>query len=151
MTIIFKSIEFVQLVPASLSKTNQAGRLDPPICLRSWREDASICPVTVISALMEERDVLDIRHNRLFFDARRLDFVNLKTFRGFISKCLRDAGIDAPPGSTRAIAASSALGRGVCMGDILRIENWSASSTFLRHYAALWQVSDVLRCLRSLA
>jgi hypothetical protein len=87
---------------------------------------------------MEARDVLDIRHDRLFFDARRPDsIVTLKTFRGFISRCLRDAGIDASPGSTRDTAASSALGREVCMGDILRMGDWSASSTFLRHYAAL--------------
>jgi hypothetical protein len=148
-SIISKSLnEFVHLVPASLSKTDKAGRLGPPICLRSWREDASIypvpeplalpVPVAVIRALMEARGNLDICHDRLFFDACGPDsIVTLKTFRRFISKCLRDAGIDALPGSTRATAASSVLGRGVCMGDILRMGEWSASSTFLRHYAAL--------------
>jgi hypothetical protein len=96
------SNEFVQLVPASLSKTDQAGGLGLPICLRYWREDSSICPVAVIRGLMEERDVSDIRHDRLFFDSRRPDsIVTLKTFRGFISKCLRDTSIDTSPGSTR--------------------------------------------------
>jgi hypothetical protein len=114
------SINFVQLVPASLSKTDRAGHLDPAICLRSWREDASICPVAVIRTLLEARDVLDIRHDRLFFNARHLDSID-HTFRGFISRCLRDAGIYTPPGSTRATAASSALGRAVCMGNILRM------------------------------
>jgi hypothetical protein len=128
------SNEFVQLVPASLSKTDRAGRLGPPICLRSWREGASICPVAVIGAFMEARDVLDICHDRLLFDARRPDsIVTLETFRGFISKCLRNAGIDAPPGSTHATAALSDLGRRVCLGNILRMGDWSASSTFLRH------------------
>jgi hypothetical protein len=112
------SNEFVQLVPASLSKTDRAGRLGPPICLISWRDDVSICPVAAIRVLLEARDVLDIRHDRLFFNA--------------------------PPGSTCATTASSALGRGVCMGDILQMRDWSACSTFLRHYAALLQVSEVL-------
>jgi hypothetical protein len=94
--------------------------------------------VAVIRALLEARDALDIRHNRLFFNARHPDsIVTLEIFRGFITRSLRYAGIDAPPGSTHATAASSALGRGVAMGDILRMGNWSASFTFLRHYAAL--------------
>jgi hypothetical protein len=83
------SNDSVQLVPASLSKRNRAGRIGLPICLSFWREDASICPVAVIRALLEARDVLDIRHDRLFFTARRPDsMVTLETFRGFISRCL---------------------------------------------------------------
>jgi hypothetical protein len=135
----------VQLVPAYLSKTDKAGRTGPLICLRSWREDESLCPVAVIRALMEARDALDIRHNRLFFNTRRPDsIVSLKTFRGFITRSLRDAGIDAPLGSTRATAAPSTLGGGVAIGDIVRMGNWSASSTFHRHYATLGQVSEHL-------
>jgi hypothetical protein len=129
------SNNFVQLVPAYLSKTDKAGRIGHPICLRLYREDESLCPVAVIRALMEVRDALDIRHNHLFCNTRCPDsLVTLDTFRGFITRSLRDAGIDAPPGST---AASSALGRGSAIGDILRMGNLSPSSTFLRHYAAL--------------
>jgi hypothetical protein len=61
----------------------------------------------------------------------------LKSFRGCISRCLLDAGIEAPPGSLRATVASSGLGRGVCMADILLMGDWSSSSTFLRFYASL--------------
>jgi hypothetical protein len=129
---------FVQLVPAFISKTDKASRIGDPICIRAYREDASLCPVAIICALLEERDALDVRHDRLFFNPSRLDsLVTLDTFKGFITRSLRDAGIDASPGSTRATAASSFLGRGVSIGDILRMGNWSASSTFLRHYASL--------------
>jgi hypothetical protein len=54
---------FVQLVPAYLSKTDKAGRIGPPICLKSWREDESLCPVAVIRTLLEVRDALDIQHD----------------------------------------------------------------------------------------
>jgi hypothetical protein len=54
------SNDFVQLVLAYLSKTDKAGRIGPSICLRSWREDESLCPVAVICALMEARDALNI-------------------------------------------------------------------------------------------
>jgi hypothetical protein len=129
---------FVQLVPASLSKTDRLGHLGLPIHLRSWKEDVSICPVAIIHTFLEERVVLDIRHDRLFFDVRHTDTImSLESFRGCISQCLQNAGIEALAGSTHAIAVSSALGRGVCMGDILRMGDWSTSSTFLRHYAAL--------------
>jgi hypothetical protein len=134
MSVISK--DFVQLVPGSLSKTDRARRIGPPICLKSWRKDASLCPVAVIRALLEARDALDICHDRLFFNACCPDStVTFKTFRGFITRRLQDAGIDAPPGSTRVTAASSALGRGVSKGGIFRMGNWSASSTFLRHYS----------------
>jgi hypothetical protein len=83
------SNNFVQLVPLSLSKTDRARRIGPPICLNSWRKDASLCPVAVICALLEARDALDIRHDRVFLNARRPDsMVTLKTFRGFIMRSL---------------------------------------------------------------
>jgi hypothetical protein len=78
---------FVQLVPASLSKTDKTGCIGPPICLKSWREDASLCPVAVIRALLEARDALDISHDRLFFNTRRpYSMVTLDTLRGFIMR-----------------------------------------------------------------
>jgi hypothetical protein len=92
--------------------------------------------VAVICALMEARDALDIRHGRLFFNARRPDsLVTLDTFRGFITRSLRDADINALPDNPSATAAPFALGRSEAIGDLLRIGNWSSS--FLRHYAAL--------------
>jgi hypothetical protein len=130
--------DFVQLVPASLSKTDRVGHLGPPIRLRAWKEDSSICPVAIIRTLLEERVMLDIRHDRLFFDVHRPDTVmSLESFRGCISRCLQEACIEALPGSMRDTVVSSALGRGVCMGDILCMGDWSTSSTFLCFYAVL--------------
>jgi hypothetical protein len=112
---------FVQFIPAFLSKTDKAGKLGPSICLRAYREDASLCPVAIIRILLVERDALDVRYDHLFFNPSRPDsLVTLKTFKGFIARSLRDAGIDTPPGST---AASSTLGRGASIGNILRMGN----------------------------
>jgi hypothetical protein len=125
---------FVQLVPAFLSKTDKASKIGHPICLRSYREDESLCPVAIIRALLEERDALDVRHDHLFFNPSRPNsLVTLDIFKGFITRSLRDTGIDASPGYTRATAASSTLGRGASIGDILWMGNWSASSTFLSY------------------
>jgi hypothetical protein len=125
--------DFVQFVPASLSKTDRVGHLGLPIRLRAWKEDTSICPVALTYALLAERVVLDIRYDRFFFDIYHPDTVmSLESFRGYISRCLQDAGIDAPPGSTRATVASSALGRGLSMADILRMGDWSSNYTSLR-------------------
>jgi hypothetical protein len=122
---------FVQFIPASLSKTDRASRIGPSICLRSYSQDASLCPVAIIRALLEERDALGIRHDHLFFNPTCPDsLVILAIFKGFIERSLRDAGIDAPLGS-------STLGRGASMTDILHMGNWTNSSTFLRHYASL--------------
>jgi hypothetical protein len=60
--------------------------------------------------LLTERVNLDICHDRLFFDIHRPDAeMSLKSFRGCIRQCLQDASIEAPPGSTRATAASLLL------------------------------------------
>jgi hypothetical protein len=100
-------------VPSSLSKTDRAGHLGPPIHLKAWKEDVSICPVALTRALLNESVNLDIRHDRLFFDIHRpVTEMSLESFRGCIRRCLQDAGIEAPPGSTGATVASSALGYG---------------------------------------
>jgi hypothetical protein len=130
--------DFLQLVPASLSKTDRVTHLAPPIRLRAWKEDESICLVALTHAILAERVVLDIRHERLLFNIHRPDTVmSLKSFQGCISRCLQDAGIEAPSGSMHATAASSVLGRGVSMADILRLGDWLSSSTFLRFYTSL--------------
>jgi hypothetical protein len=117
--------DFVQFVLASLSKTDRVGHLGPPIHLRAWKKDASICPVAITRALLAETVVLDIRHDRLFFDIHRPHTVmSLESFRGCISRCLQDTGIEAPPDSMRATAASSALGSGVSIADILCMGDW---------------------------
>jgi hypothetical protein len=78
---------FVQFIPASLSKTDRASGIGPSICLCSYSEDASLCPEAIIRTLLEERDALDIRHNRLFFNPRCPDsLVTLAIFKGFIKK-----------------------------------------------------------------
>jgi hypothetical protein len=130
--------DFVQFVPSSLSKTDRAGHFGVPIRLKAWKEDASICPVALTRAILTERVNLDICHDRLFFDIQRPDAkMSLESFQRCIRWCLQDAGIEAPPGSMRATVASSPLGHGVSMADILHLGDWSSSSTFLRFYASL--------------
>jgi hypothetical protein len=132
------SNNFVQLVPTFLSKTDKAGRIGPPIFLKSWREDESYLPSgSHPHPLGSKRRP---RHSTQPSILQRPSSVlhgDSQNFQRIITRSLRDAGIDAQLGSTCATAASSALGRGLAMGYILRMGNWSASSTFLRHYADL--------------
>jgi hypothetical protein len=130
--------DFVQFVLSSLSKTDPAGHYGLPICLKAWKEDVSICPVALTCALLAERDNLGIHHDRLFFNIQHPDAeMSLASFQWCIRWCLKHAGIQAPPGSTRTTAASSALGRGISMADILHLWDWTSMSTFLRLYTSL--------------
>jgi hypothetical protein len=114
--------DFIQFVPLFHSKTDRAGHFGPPIRLKAWKEDTSICPVALACALLAERVNLGIRHDRLFFNIQHPDAeMFLSSFQRCICWCLKDAVIQAPPGSTRATAASSALGRGVFMANILHL------------------------------
>jgi hypothetical protein len=104
--------DFVQFVPSSFSKKDHT--------------------------LLTERVNLKICHDRLFFNIHRPEAeMSLESFRRCICWCLQDADIQASPGSMRATAASSALGRNMSMADILHLGNWSSSSTFLRFYTSL--------------
>ena len=51
-----------------------------------------------------------------------------------IKELLVSAGIDAPPGSTRAMATSAAIAGGVDLNAILLAEDWSSASTFFGWY-----------------
>ena len=127
----------VQFVPQKLSKTDRPGHLGPPILIRAWPEDKSICPVAVIRELVSFRASLGILHPHLFFHCVHPHApLTISDFRAAISKCLEDAGIVATPGSTRAMAASTAFARGASMWDVLRLGDWTRESTFLRFYAS---------------
>jgi hypothetical protein len=128
----------LRFVPSCLSKTDRAGHLCSPFSIKPWKEDLSVCPVETISQILKEKSSLDIRHNFIFFNwSPPYDPLDTAAFLRCIKFCLVKGGIDAVPGSTRSVAASTALARGESIGDVLHLGDWSRSSTFFRYYCSL--------------
>ena len=128
--------DFIRFIPARLSKTDRQSHLGPPIVIKPWKEDRSICPVDAVRHILSERRRLEISHSQLFFDWNApFEPMDTLKFSRCIKWCLDQAGIQAPPGSTRSIASSVAYARGASIGDVLGLGDWSSSQTFFRFYA----------------
>lgn len=123
-----------RFVPSQLSKTDKANRMGKPISIYRLVEDQFLCPVSNVELLMGMRSTT-ISHDLLFFEDRA-PFGPLSTaaFSRRISWVLRQAGINAPPGSTRAMSTSAAFLKGFDLDAILRAGNWAGAEVFFRFY-----------------
>ena len=129
------SAQSARFVPTRLSKTDRPGHMGPPIVVYAFPADPFLCPVEAIRSLLAVRDSLGLSHSFLFFSSSS-PFAPLSapSFRRLLARVLRQAGVHAPPGSTRAASASSAFLRGADLADVLRAGDWSNASTFFNHY-----------------
>ena len=110
--------------------------MGPAILIRRLSSDPSLCPVASVESLISARASLAISHDSLFCaDSSPFSPLDTSAFTRLLSSVLRDAGISAPPGSTRAMAASAAFHRGVNLSDVLHAGDWTGASTFFRFYA----------------
>ena len=126
----------VRFLPSDLSKTDRESHMGPPIVIsRLPGEEASVCPVASLEALLLLRSHLDISHDYVFCQFRA-PYLRISA-QGFVSRiswALRRAEISAPPGSTRSTSISDAYARGVNIDSILQAGDWSGAQTFFRHY-----------------
>lgn len=126
--------------PAAVSltawRTKEAERKQ--VSLRSF-SDETICPVRTIWLYVER-----IRLLRQFTTATSRLFVlprapytdaSEDSIGRWLQQALAAAGVDASAHSTRAVAASTALSRGVPLDHILRSANWASARTFGDHYS----------------
>ena len=127
--------DFARFIPSSLSKTDRQTHLGPPILIRRLLDDSAVCPVASLEAYLSHRRSLNSSHDHVFCGFREpYEKLSASSFADRISWCLREAGITAPPGSTRATSVSDAFRRGVDISEILRAGDWSGAATFYRHY-----------------
>jgi hypothetical protein len=130
----------LRIIPSKdfLSKTDRPSHSCPEYFVRSCPEDQSICPTRSVNDILDAKLELGIHHKRLFFNHKPpYDPLDTPAFSRIIKECLVEAGIDAPPGSTRSVAASSALARGVPVDEVLQMGDWSSEGTFWRFYSSL--------------
>jgi hypothetical protein len=130
--------DLIRFVPSRLTKTVCPGHLAPPFYVKSWKEDLCVCLVETIRLILKERDRLHFQHSAVFFSwtfpHKPLDAA---AFERCIKYCLVKAGIQAPRGSTRSVAASAALAGGASLGEVLRLGDWTNASTYVQFYHAL--------------
>ena len=131
-----RSTTGVRFIPSALSKTDRHSHLGPPISIsRLESDDATLCPVASIDALLQARQDLGIRHDYVFCDFLHPHAqISAAAFARRLAWPLRRAGISAPPSSTRSVSVSDAFARGVDLAAILNAGDWSGAQTFFRHY-----------------
>ena len=63
--------DHVRFIPSTLSKTDRQTHLGPPILVRRLpaSDDASLCPVAALEALLQRRSDLGIGHSFVFSSA----------------------------------------------------------------------------------
>lgn len=106
--------------------------------------DESLCPVRHIRAYIDF--TAPLRSSRSLFvtttpshgAAARI------TLRQWFAKVLRESGIDASPGSSRAAVASTALARGVPDNAVMSAADWASARTLYANYIRLLPASALI-------
>ena len=117
------------------SKTDRPGHRSPPVTLRKCEEE-SLCPVRYVSAYKERTEPLRQASGtqQLFISPFTQRPVKLATLRRWMVKVMREAGVIASAGSTRATVTSCALLHDVPLQQLLNSADWTREDTPFRHY-----------------
>ena len=117
------------------SKTDRPGHHSPPVTLRKCEEE-SLCPVRYVSAYKERMEPLRQASGtqQLFISPFTQRPVKLATLRRWMVKVMREAGVIASAGSTRATVTSCALLHDVPLHQLLNSADWTREDTPFRHY-----------------
>ena len=127
----------VRFLPSRLSKTDRQRHLGAPITISRLpaSSDASVSPVVVLEAYLRRRAELHVAHDFIFCGFRSpRDPISTTVFSDRLRWVMRQSGIVAPPGSTRATSVSDAFARGEDLATVLRAGDWTRARTFFRHY-----------------
>ena len=130
----------VQFTVVQITKTRTSG---PPrtVFYPMLREDPDICPVTTLRKYITVTTpcVANFETPKPVFITSRKPFRRARpaTIGHWIKDTLKAAGVDTEKftaHSTRSASTSHASMKGVPIADILKVANWSSSSTFERFY-----------------
>ena len=124
-----------RFVPSRLSKTDRPEHMGPEIIVFRLKDDPFLCPVAATEQLITARRSLNIDHDSLFCaDSEPYAPLSTASFSRRIAWVLSQAGVSAPPGSTRSMSVSAAFSGGMDLSAILRAGDWSGADTFFRFY-----------------
>ena len=126
----------VRFIPSRLSKTDRQTYLGPSISIsRLPASDSASCPVSALEALLRWRTSVDVSHNFVFSSPTPPhSLISVSAFSNLLRWAFRQAGVNAPPGSTRHVSVSDAFARGANLEEVLRAGDWSRAQTLFRHY-----------------
>jgi len=121
-----------------LSKTSRPGRVTHDIVLPSFPRDKRICPVFYLKEYVSRTRSFRLCDSFLFRAmVEPHQAVGSTTIARWLKLVLQEAGVDTNKftgHSTRSAAVSAAALRGVSAKDIMKMANWSTSSTFEKFY-----------------
>ena len=128
----------IMLQPTTGSKTDRQGHLAPAARLTPFNRVKTLCPVTYLRQYIKATAQLRGNNDQLFISAFKPHKPVCKaTLNRWVAAVLKDAGIQASPGSIRATSASHARAAGVSVARIMLSADWSRATTFNKYYSKL--------------
>lgn len=121
-----------------LLKHSKPGKHCPPIELKAFTQDHTLCIVTTLKEYMSRTSSLRGQGTQLFISTLPPhQCVTKQTISNWITSVLKKSGIDTncfKPHSTRSAAASAAKTAKIPINVILQTAGWSSESTFQKFY-----------------
>lgn len=103
----------------------------------SLAPEESLCPVRHIHAYMDVTAPLRSSRSLFITTTPPHGAAARGTLHQWFSRVLRGAGIEAPPGSSRTVVASTALARGLSADVVMEAADWSSARTLFANYIRL--------------
>ena len=126
----------VPFVPIVLAKQSRQGKPIEEFFFPSLPDNASLCPVTSLTAYLDKTEGLRGEETRLFVSfIKPHRVVTSSSIARWLKTILEEAGIDTSIfGAHSTRGASAAAKAGVTTGDILKAAKWNSESVFQRFY-----------------
>ena len=129
------SEEKVVLLPIGLEKHSRPGFVGGPIEIESFKQSPELCPVNHLNAYLERIRILRGKEEGLFVTIRKPHTTaSAPTIARWVKTVIDQSGETGTGGSTRSVATSTALSKGVSSEKIIKAGDWARVSTFKRHY-----------------
>ena len=125
----------IVLQPIGLEKHSRPGFVGGPIQIEVYKESSNLCPVTHLKAYLERTKSIRGKEEGLFLTIKKPHTgASAATIARWIKSVINQSGQTGTGGSTRSVATSTALSKGVTLDKIIKAGDWARVSTFKRHY-----------------
>ncbi len=118
------------------AKQDRIGHINPPITLHAFK-DKSLCPIAHLERYLtvtKKRRKGDKGQSLFLIKVFPYGPAKIFTIRNWIVDVLKQAGVKASAGSTRAAAATYAATSNISLQRILEAADWARASTMYKFY-----------------
>ena len=133
----------VVLQPLGLEKHSRPDKSFPPIVLKSFNENPTLCPVFYIKTYLKRTKNLR-KSKSLFVTVNKPHkAASVATLLRWMRSVIYKSGQRGTGGSFRSVATSTAVAKGMTMSKVLKAGDWSRATTFRNFYYKPVPINDL--------